>query len=455
MVKMIYVHIDEHRKPAWVFRNLRVYHDQSKQELLEMWIAKVRDERFEPWSGIARKMSTRESDYLWFTGNDNDLVTPWYDQETVVVKDPERPSIGPVVTDELDGPSFGPDPPGSGGPTPPRPPGPSPPSASGNQSIMGEDSGSGPAPFHVPHYDGSTTPSKGPVDVKFWCQGKAIVINMQGDVAEDMSQRRVANKMRINLFGYWVASVIEGRGRIGAFQTGDHVELTPATLADLRQATKERTTAEKDPKKKKKKNADTRELKPGTMAVNWSAIQHDRETFVAWCEFAAGLDPGKMVHIITDGGACPNPGSAGWGALLRQSRKYTQTWGHWDMATNNAMELSAVTEALQILPDQMHVWIMTDSAYVKNGITQLVPNRLTNWWKNVSGARVANRSLWERLIAAVHRVRRVEWSWVKGHNGRLLNECTYMLATQGVFNEQRQSSVARVRVVKEDTEHTE
>jgi hypothetical protein len=84
MVKMIYAHIDKHRKTIRRFQNHRVYNDQSRQELLEMWIERARNERVEPWSGIARKISTPESDYHWFTGNDNDLVFPWYDQETIV-----------------------------------------------------------------------------------------------------------------------------------------------------------------------------------------------------------------------------------------------------------------------------------------------------------------------------------------------------------------------------------
>jgi ribonuclease HI len=160
-----------------------------------------------------------------------------------------------------------------------------------------------------------------------------------------------------------------------------------------------------------------------------------------------------MVHIVTDGGARPNPGSGGWGALMRQSGHYAINWGHWDLTTNNAMELLAVTEALANLPDGMHVWVMTDSAYVKNGITQWVPNWIRNGWKNSSGNRVANKSLWERLIAGVNRMRRVEWSWVKAHNGRLLNECADMLATRGVHNQQRPCPVSTVRVVGEDTDH--
>jgi ribonuclease HI len=74
------------------------------------------------------------------------------------------------------------------------------------------------------------------------------------------------------------------------------------------------------------------------------------------------------------------------------------------------MELTAVVEAIKILPDQMHVWVMTDSAYVKNGITQWVANWVRSGWKNSQGARVANKSLWEKLLESVNRMDRVEWS---------------------------------------------
>jgi ribonuclease HI len=144
------------------------------------------------------------------------------------------------------------------------------------------------------------------------------------------------------------------------------------------------------------------------------ARQADRETRVDWLEFRQRVERDKMVHVVTDGGARPNPGAGGWGVLMRQSGHYAINWGHWDMTTNNAMEILAVTEALANLPDGMHVWITTDSAYVKNAITQWVPTWIRNGWKNSGGARVASKSLWERLIAPVNRMKRVEWSWVKG-----------------------------------------
>jgi ribonuclease HI len=119
------------------------------------------------------------------------------------------------------------------------------------------------------------------------------------------------------------------------------------------------------------------------------------------------------------------------------------------------MEILAVAEALANIPDGMHVWIMTDSAYVKNGIGQWVSTWQRNGWKNSSGTRVANQLLWRKLIEGVKRMRRVEWSRVKAHNGRLLNECADMLATRGVFNEPRPCPVTTIRVTSEDSDHAE
>jgi ribonuclease HI len=48
---------------------------------------------------------------------------------------------------------------------------------------------------------------------------------------------------------------------------------------------------------------------------------------------------------------------------------------------------------------------------------------------------VANKSLWQALMAAMSRMFKIEWLRVKGHNGYLLNECAGMLATKGVNNE--------------------
>jgi ribonuclease HI len=299
------------------------------------------------------------------------------------------------------------------------------------------------------------TPKAGaPVDITFRCLDRTFAVSVQANSKESELQRIVANVMQMNLDGYWVAAGTEGLGRIGALISGSTVTLTPATTDQIQRVVQARTNATSEPKPGKVKTHEPRKTQQGTASKNWLAIQASREERVDWIKFGQELERDKMVHVITDGGARPNPGAAGWGVLVRQSGKHTENWGHWDMASNNAMELLAVTEALANIPDDMHVWIMTDSAYVKNSITPWVANWVRNGWKNSRGARVANKSLWERLIAAVNRMRRVEWSWVKAHNGRLLNECADMLAMRGVHNEPRPCPVSTIRVSGEDSDHT-
>jgi ribonuclease HI len=67
------------------------------------------------------------------------------------------------------------------------------------------------------------------------------------------------------------------------------------------------------------------------------------------------IDREKMIHVVTDGGANPNPGHAGWGAIIRQSGRFTMIWQHFDHATNNTMELRAATQALRHAPEGMAV----------------------------------------------------------------------------------------------------
>lgn len=89
--------------------------------------------------------------------------------------------------------------------------------------------------------------------------------------------------------------------------------------------------------------------------------------------------------------------------------------------TNNAVELLAAIHALESLPANASVLVLTDSTYVRNGITTWIPLWLRRNWQTVSGEPVANRALWERLHAATKKLR-IEWRWVKGHAEHELNK---------------------------------
>lgn len=135
-----------------------------------------------------------------------------------------------------------------------------------------------------------------------------------------------------------------------------------------------------------------------------------------------------QVTIYTDGGADPNPGPGGWGAVLLfekadgSSITKELSGGH-PATTNNQMELSAAIEALNALSRPCSVDLHTDSQYLRNGITRWIHGWKAKGWKDVK-----NVALWQALDAAIQR-HQIAWHWVKGHAGNIYNERADQLAT--------------------------
>lgn len=135
----------------------------------------------------------------------------------------------------------------------------------------------------------------------------------------------------------------------------------------------------------------------------------------------------KAVEVHTDGACLGNPGPGGWAALLRYRGKERELTGGEPFTTNNRMELMAAIVALETLSEACDIVLQTDSQYVRQGITLWMPNWVRRHWRTASGEPVKNRDLWERLYAAVQR-HRIDWRWVKGHNGDPDNERVDQLA---------------------------
>ena len=77
----------------------------------------------------------------------------------------------------------------------------------------------------------------------------------------------------------------------------------------------------------------------------------------------------KTVKLITDGSCLGNPGPGGWACILRSNGHEREMYGYAPHTTNNRMELMAAIEGLRALKEKCDVEIVTDSEYVKNGIT--------------------------------------------------------------------------------------
>lgn len=138
----------------------------------------------------------------------------------------------------------------------------------------------------------------------------------------------------------------------------------------------------------------------------------------------------------TDGACSGNPGPGGWGVLLQAREgerilRERSLCGGEALTTNNRMELMAAIRALEALERPSEITIVTDSSYVKGGITGWIDGWKRNGWKTASRKPVKNMDLWQRLDEARAR-HKVSWEWVKGHAGHRENEIADELARKGM-----------------------
>lgn len=142
------------------------------------------------------------------------------------------------------------------------------------------------------------------------------------------------------------------------------------------------------------------------------------------------------LFAYTDGACSGNPGPGGWGTILiardgEAEVKKRELKGGAALTTNNQMEMMAAISALEALERPSALTVVTDSVYVKDGITKWIIGWKKKGWKTAANKPVKNEELWKRLDAATVR-HDVTWEWVKGHAGHPENERADELARQGM-----------------------
>ena len=146
------------------------------------------------------------------------------------------------------------------------------------------------------------------------------------------------------------------------------------------------------------------------------------------------MTPGVVIY--TDGACSGNPGPGGWGAVLTFGDREKEICGGEPDTTNNRMEMMAAIQALEMLTKPCKVELHTDSQYLRNGVTQWIHGWKARGWKTADKRPVKNEDLWKRLDAA--RLRHdVDWRWVKGHAGHVMNERADGLARRGLEEARR------------------
>jgi ribonuclease HI len=143
----------------------------------------------------------------------------------------------------------------------------------------------------------------------------------------------------------------------------------------------------------------------------------------------------KYIYIYTDGACSGNPGPGGWGAILQYNQEKKSIYGWSKNTTNNRMELLAAIRGLETLKRACDVIIVTDSKYVKQGITEWIDLWKRREWQTAAKKPVKNRELWQKL-ESLCQIHNVNWKWIKAHAGHHENELADKLARQAIHEGQ-------------------
>ncbi len=132
------------------------------------------------------------------------------------------------------------------------------------------------------------------------------------------------------------------------------------------------------------------------------------------------------VIIYTDGACSGNPGPGGWAFILRHvnTGKTMEKTGATPQTTNNKMELQALIEGLKSLQKPTRVHVVTDSTYLKQGLTEWIHNWKHRGWKRKTSnglKPVKNVEHWKQLDELAH-IHKLTFELVRGHVGHPENE---------------------------------
>lgn len=130
---------------------------------------------------------------------------------------------------------------------------------------------------------------------------------------------------------------------------------------------------------------------------------------------------GDRAIVYTDGSCIGNPGPGGWAVHAELTGGQVVELGGGELdTTNNRMELRAAIEAVRLTRSCPAVTVITDSTYVRGGVTGWLAGWKRNGWRTGTDGPVANQGLWVELDELADE--RVTWEWTRAHVGTPGNE---------------------------------
>ncbi len=132
--------------------------------------------------------------------------------------------------------------------------------------------------------------------------------------------------------------------------------------------------------------------------------------------------------VFTDGSATPNPGPGGWAAVhVVAGEVVAEASGSHPDTTNNRMELTALLEAVRLVPEGLGTVLYSDSQLAVRTVNEWAPAWEARGWRRSRGP-VENLDLVRPLVEALRVRPELRVAWVRAHVGHRWNEYADRLA---------------------------
>lgn len=134
--------------------------------------------------------------------------------------------------------------------------------------------------------------------------------------------------------------------------------------------------------------------------------------------------------VFTDGGASPNPGPGGWGAVyVVNDVLLAEEYGGDEATTNNRMELTALIAAIRLVPARVPTIVYSDSNLAVRTINEWAAGWEKRGWRRKTGP-VENLDLVKTVYEGFRQRPELELRWIKAHAGFKWNEYADQLANR-------------------------
>ena len=129
----------------------------------------------------------------------------------------------------------------------------------------------------------------------------------------------------------------------------------------------------------------------------------------------------EITEIYTDGSFLEKKGKGGYVVLIKKPNKNYQFHSYESgKKSSSLIELEAAIKGLEILKDVEKIRIISDSQYVRKGLTEWVPIWELNDWRTVNGEKVKNIGYW-KYFNSLSAGKYIEFEWVKAHDNHFEN----------------------------------